>query len=240
MTIPNSKTPSLEGWSETADAINKWLADNPVISDDDQAREGKLMLDRGSLASKDLEDERDGQVRPLNTQVKSINALYHGPQNLLGQITGVLFQRLQDFLKAEEEKKRLIFEAALREKARLEIEARDAERREKEKLEDAKSGELDVDVMELTKKADEAFGEFEAATRAANLAERETKVRLGGGFTRALGIKKKKELRVVDVIEALDDLVIPGIIEEAILKAARAYRKANGKLPRGIEEVEVE
>lgn len=240
MTIPNSPRPALEGLNDTASAINKWLMDNPVVETDDQARDGKMMLDRGNLALKDLNDERDGQVRPLNERVDSINNEYRLPRLTAQNLTGILLQRLSAFMKKQQE----IAEAAAEEARRLADEkiaaAKEAERVEKEKLADASAGELDVNVAELTQAANNAFDEAKLAIRQAARAEREANVKIGGGFTRSLGLRKRKELRIVDVIEALDDLVIPGIIEEAILKAARAYKRANGKLPRGIEEVEVE
>lgn len=240
MTIPNAQYPAIEAIADMADAINGWLSDNPVIENDDQARENKKLLDSGSLSISDLNTERDAQVRPLNEQVKSINDTYRQPRDNMQNLVGVLLERLRSFMNA----KREAAEAAAEEARRIADEkiaaAREAERIEKEKLKDAEAGELDVNVQELTKTADDAFAQAQAAIRDAARAERETNVKIGGGFKRALGLREKKELKIVDLIEALDDLVIPGIIEEAILKAARAYKRANGKLPRGIVEIVVE
>lgn len=232
----NSDIAAIHAAEDTLNAINDWMKDHPVIEDEDMARAGKAMLDRGILARDDMTAERRSKVDPLNAQVESINVQYRGPVASVRQVLEVLDERLRAFMRAEEMKR---LEAARQ--ARIlaeqkEKEAREAEAREKEQLANADAGELDVDVVQVIQQADDAFSEYKTAERAANIAERDAKVRIGGGFRRAIGLKKKEVLVLVDVIECLEDLgSIPEGVEAELLKAARAYRKVNKKLPRGIE-----
>jgi hypothetical protein len=224
----------VETASETMKDISNWLSENPLIMED-TAKDAKVFLDRGKLALKDLDDERDGKVRPLNEQVKEINGLYKAPRVQLETVLSGLSDRLSSFLKEERDKR----EEAAREAARIakeaEQRARDAERIERDAIESASAGELGVDIAAHVVEADSAFRDFEKADRALAIALKETKVRVGGGFTRAVGLRQKETLVVKDAFHALSAMGVTPDIEEAILKSARAYRKLNGKLPDGVE-----
>ena len=219
---------------ETMRDLSDWMAENPVIQSMENAREAKVFIDRAKLCIKDLEDERDGKVRPLNEQVKEINAYYKGPRSSLETVLSELNARVAAFVLAEERKR----EAAAREAARIaaeaEARAREAERLEQEALASAASGELGVDVAAHVTDADDAFKEYERANRQAALAERETHVKIGGGFSRSISLRSKETLVVTDPIAALNDLGLTEDISEAIVKTARAYRKLRGKLPTGV------
>lgn len=221
--------------AETARALSDWMKDHPVIETEEDARLAKYEVDRGRLCLKDVEAERDGKVRPLNEQVKSINEYYRGPRNLLQRVLDELESRLGSFLKAEEEKRIKAAEEAERIAANAERLAREAEETERQRLADAAAGELDIDVQAVVAEADERFAEYEKATRAAELAQRETKVKIGGGFSRAIGLKTETELVVVDHVLALEALGLTEAIEKAIISSARAYKKLKGKYPLGIE-----
>lgn len=231
----NSEAPSIEAANDTALAINNWLMEHPTVDSEEMARDAKALLDRGSLSIDDMEDERTAKVGPLNKQVKDINNIYRDPREAMDRLLHELYVRMTKFMQAEQEKKRAALEEAVREKARAELAARDAEKAEQERLADAASGELDVDVAALTAEADAKFGEYEAASRAAALAEKETKVKIGGGFRRAIGLKKKETLKVVDLMEVFDEIEMTEGIEAEIIKAAKAFRKLNSRLPKGIE-----
>jgi hypothetical protein len=219
---------------ETMRDISAWLSENVVITED-TAKEAKVYVDRGKLALKDLDDERDSKVRPLNERVKEINDYYRPAKETLTRTLDALGERVSEFLKEEKRKR----EEAAREAARIaedaERKAREAERLEQEALGSNSSGELGVDIAAHVVEADNAFRDFEKAQRAALLAERETRVRIGGGFSRAIGLKKKETLTVTDVVTAIEDLGHTKDIDEAIIKGARAYRKLHGKLPNGVE-----
>jgi len=231
----NNPPGMIETAGETMRDISAWLAENPVIQTEDSAREGKVFVDRGKLCLKDLDDERDGKVRPLNEQVKEINNSYRPAKETLTTVLDALSDRLSAFIKEEKRKR----EEAAREAARIALEAesraREAERIERESIESANSGELGIDIAAHTVEADDAFRAYEKAAHQAAIAERDTKVKIGGGFSRAVSLKNKERLILVNALLALQEMGVSPKVEESILTAARAYRKATGDLPEGVE-----
>jgi hypothetical protein len=230
----NNPPSTIEFAKETTEALSEWLKENPVIETEEQARAGKLMVDRAKNTIGDLEGERDSRVRPLNAQVKSINDSYRAPRDILTKVCDTLLKRLQDFALKEERERQAKAAEALRAAEEAERIAREAERIEQEAREDAAAGTLDVDIGAATVAADAAFEAFEKAERAAALAERESRVKIGGGFNRALGLRNKEVLIVDDWQKAVLDMGLTDKISEAILSSAREYRKATGDLPEGI------
>ena len=233
--IGHNQPPSMiETATLTAQDLSAWLAEHPVVEDEDTAREAKLFIDRGKLCVKDLEDERNGEVRPLNEKVKAINSRYKGPRDLLDKVCSEVSRRLSAFL-AEEERKRV---EAAREATRIaeeaERKAREAEQDEQAAIRSASVGELGIDVATHAAQADEAFREYQQAKRKEALAERETHVKVGGGFTRALSLKSKETLHVTDPVAAIKILGKNEGVIAALLTAARAYRKIYGELPGGV------
>jgi hypothetical protein len=233
--IGGNRPPSnLESASESTNALNAWLAENPVIQTEDQAKEGKLLADRAKGSLDELEVERDSIVRPLNTQVKEINTKYKAVANPLEGVRIALVGRLSDYALALEREKRRVAEEARLAVEKAEAAAREAERLELEAQANAKAGELGLDIAATTAVADAAFSAYEKAARMAARAEKDTKVKVTGGFGRAIGLKDKETLVLEDATLVLSFMEItPGITEE-ILKAARAYRKIHGELPPGI------
>ena len=219
---------------ETTSAVNEWLKEHPVISNEEEAREAKVFIDRAKLGIKDLEAERDQKVRPLNQQVKEINDHYRPARDALQKILGEIDHRLASFLLEEERKRIEVAEAARRAAEEAERLAREAERLERQSVDDARLGGLDVDIAGATREADQAFAEYEKASRFAARAERETKVKVGGGFSRAVSLKTKEVLILVDANAAIAEMGVTDDIREAILKSARAYRKITEELPDGV------
>lgn len=222
--------------SEVMTALSDWMAENPVISDEDKAREAKVMIDRGKICLQSIESERDGKVRPLNTQVKTINDYYRPAKEQLERVLSEVGRRVTTFLRLEEQKRIAAAAEAARIAAIAEQAAREAERREQEALEAADSGVLDIDTKAVVVAADDAFRTYEKATHQAALAEKDTKVRLGGGFLRSTSLKDKEiGLIVTQPLTAINAIGITEDIKEAIRKGARAYRKLHGELPPGVE-----
>lgn len=219
---------------ETANDLSGWMADNPVIQTEEQAREAKVYIDRGSLCVKDLEDERKGKVHPLNEEVKTINNYYRGPRELLEGVVDELKSRMDRFLLREEAKRIAAAEEATRLAEQAERIAREAERKEREAIDEADSGTLGLDIAAVTAAADRTFADYQKAERQAALAERETKVKIGGGFTRAFSLKERKVFMVDDPIAAMQALKEVPIVIESLIKAARAYEKFHGVCPPGI------
>lgn len=226
----------IESAAETLKDISAWLAERPIITGEADAREAKLMADRGKLAIKDLEDERKAQTVPLDRQLEEINARYRGPKNSLKSILDILSSRLTVFLQEEERKRIEAANQARRLAAEAEAKAREAERLEKEAMDAAAVGELDIDIGRVSATADAAFADYKKADRQAVIAERDTHVKLGRGLTGRSGSLRSVEiLKVVDAAAAVRAMDGHEEIIEIIRKAAKQYRKVFGELPPGIE-----
>jgi len=220
---------------ETMKALSDWMAEHPVIDGHDAAKEAKVLLDRGKLCIKDLDDERRGKVDPLNKQVAEVNGHYRAPREQLEKVLQVINIRLTAYI-YEEERRR--FAAAAEAQLKLEEAervAREAEAKEREAKEAAEQGELGVDIAGKVGDANAAFSAFERAQRAAAVAEKDTKVKVTGGFTRAVALRTETVLSVTDPVKAVKALMPNAFITEAIIKAARAYHKLKDKYPPGIE-----
>lgn len=221
--------------------INAWLGDHPVIETEDQARAAKPFLDRAKNALEEVEAERDSRVRPLNETVDAINVKYKALHNTdkkkpgqYNKIVNELKARVSAFLAAEEARRELEAEEARQKQEEAERIAREAEQREQEALQNAAAGELDIDVAEVTQAADEAFSEFERQSRFAARAEKDTKVKIGGGFENAVSLRTVETLHLDSYGLALKAIGPNDKIRDAILSAARDYRKLHGELPAGV------
>lgn len=221
--------------------LSDWMADHPVIQTEEDARAAKPLIDRAKAAMDELEAERDGKVRPLNEKVAEINAEYKAVHNTdpkkpgtFNKVFNELKARVADYLRKEEQKRLAAAAEARRIQEEAERQAREAEEREREALDNASAGEVGVDVAAVTKEADESFSTFERQSRFADRAERDTKVKIGGGFAGAVSLRTAETLTLDDPLKALVVIGVTDKIRDAILSAARDYRKANGKLPDGV------
>src|SRR5689334_5178297 len=138
---------------EVVSQLNSWMADHPVISTEDEARDAKVLIDRAKLGIKDLEDERDKKVRPLNNKVAEINAYYRPARTLTEKVLNELTRRVTDFIAKEEAKRIKIAEEARKAAAEAEQLARAAEAREAEAKDDAQHG-AEVDIAMAARDAD--------------------------------------------------------------------------------------
>lgn len=217
--------------------INHWFTLNPEVGCEEEAREIKLQIDRAKLCLKDLEDERDGKVRPLNEQVSAINASYKGVRTRLEGLMTNMVLSIDRFIKAEEARRVKAAELARQIAQEAEARAREAERLEQEAIESELLGELEneVDVQALTQQADEIFAGFEAARRQAIRAEEQTHVKIHGGIGRALSQREKEVLDVEDPILFLKEVGLTDNVKQAMLTAARAYKRFHGMYPKGIK-----
>lgn len=214
--------------------LNGFLTDNPVIEDGQQAQAGALFVERTRKTIQDMEDARKAEVGPLNEQVKGINERYRVARSPLENILDELRRRLTDFAAREEAKRIREAEQARLTAEALEMDARRAEEAEREAKQNATMGEI-VDVAEAIVTADQAFNEFERAARAAAVAERNVPVRLPsqlGG--KALSMRTKETLILNSYSKAIKAIGPNDKIRDAILSAARDYRKLKGHLPEGV------
>jgi hypothetical protein len=239
----HNKPPSLFDFArEIMGAMSDWMKERPAIGTEDEAREAKLLLDRARNCAADIEAERVRLVTPLNEKIDAINAEYKAIHNkdakkpgLLDKVVSQLKIRLAEFIKNEEDRREA--EAALlrQQAAEAEAIARAAEQAEQEAIANARAGELGVDVTQVVVEADSRFADFERANREAARADRATHVKVGGGFGNAASLRTKETLILVNYGKALKAIGPNDKIREAILSAARDYRKEKGTLPDGVE-----
>jgi hypothetical protein len=245
MTKSNNPPSPIEFAQSVIDELATFMANHPVIQSEDEARQAKVYIDRAVAALAEIEIERVRMVAPLNEQVAKINAdhkHYHNQDKskpgLFDKVLALLKQRVQAFMMIEEARRKREAEEAKKAAEEAEKLAREAEAREKEALENAAVGEIGVDVVALTEEADAAFTGFQAASRFAVRAEKETKVKIGGGFGKSLSIRNKEVLIVKDWRQAIVSVGLTDGIRDAILTAARNYRSEYHELPAGIESTQ--
>jgi hypothetical protein len=176
---------------------------------------------------------RQGLVRPLNTQVAEINGRYKPVRTALERLADELRKRLGAYARALEIERVRQAEAARQAAEEAERLAREAEAREREVFDDAEHGVV-VDLAEAATAADTAFAAFQKADRTAARAERDSHIRITGGTGKAMGLRDREILTVTDWQAAITELGLTDNIRDAILTAARAYRKAFHELPEGI------
>lgn len=221
--------------------LSAWMAEHPVIETEDDARAAKLLLDRAKGCAGDIEAERDKLVRPLNDEIAAINAEYKAIHNtdkkkpgILDQVVNELRQRLTDFLQREEQRRQREAEEKRRAAELAAQAAAEAEAQKQQAIENASAGELGVDVTQVVVKATEAVNEARKTDWAAQRADRDTNVRIGGGFRKAVSLRTVETLSVTDPIAAIRVMGATENITDAILSAARDYRRKHGSLPAGV------
>lgn len=232
--LTNNPPDMAELASDTTRNISGWLSENPVIQSEESAREAKLLLDRGKLCIADLEDERKNKTRPLNEQVEEINNHYRPSRTALEAIVKEISRRLSSFIEAEEAKRREAAEAARRLADEAERVANEYATQEQEAIRSVNLGELGVDIAAYVVQTEDAYRAADSAAHKAAIVERESQVKIGGGFKRSASLKTKETLVLIDAIAAITEIGITEDIREAVLKSARTYRKLRGRLPAGV------
>ena len=216
--------------------LDKWLDEHPAITTEDEAREAKLVYDRAYASLKDLEAAKELETKPLHTAWQDALAKYRSPYNLFEGSVSRLMNMMQAFAREAKRKADAIAAEAARKLAEARAAAEEAERKEKEAIENASLGEIGAGVGQATEEADAAFQAFNQAAREARAAERDTNVKITGGFSRAIGIRAEKTLHLDDVSKAIAVLGVTEDIKAAVLKSARAYKKLKGSWPDGVRE----
>jgi hypothetical protein len=223
---------------ETAKALSAWMADHPVVQTGEEAGEGKLLHDRAKAALQDLEAERKATGGPFLDRIREINESYKQPKTLLEGVSNELIGRLQAYAKAEERKRQAIAEAARKAAAEAERLAKEAQERQREAVDDASTGIFETDIAKTVAETAATTAAAERAARTAQRAEKDTKVKIGGGFRKALSLRTTESLVVTDACAAVGVVGATTAIQEAILTAAREYRRRFGELPDGVEAIE--
>lgn len=238
---PSIKINPIERARSTTADLSQWMKDNPVIQATNQATELKRLVDLTKVAFDEMEIERKKLVDPLNEEVNAINARYKPLHNTDAKRPGTLDKIVTEakargtaYLQALERERMRLAEEAAQVAAEAEKRAREAEDREREARENASLGEAGIDIAAITAEADAAFAECQRASRFADRAERDTKVKLTGGIGNSMGLRQHETLTVTDWKAAIEDIGLTTEIQEAIIKGARAYRSENHELPSGI------
>lgn len=231
----NQPPSPIERSADTVADLSKFLADEPIISTDVKAREAKTLIERARGMLDEMERHRDARVRPLNNQVAEINAEYKRPRTTLQTALGQLCQRANDYMDAEREKAAEIARKHKEEAERLIREAEDAIAAKREADDNASQGEIGIDTVSAAAEADEKIAAANKAIRESQRADRNTNIRIGGGFSgRALTQRTKETLIVTDWQKAITAIGFVDGIRDAVLTAARAYRKLKNELPDGV------
>jgi len=242
----NNPPGPLDSGMDAVKDLSNFLAKNPVIETEEQARAAKTLVDRMRATLGDIEDTRIKLVKPLNDELSAINERFKSHHNtdpkkpgMFDKVFNELKARLTAFARAEEDRKAKIAAEAQARKDEAERLAREAEAAEREAIANARAGELGVDVTQVVIEADTRFAEFEKSAREAARAEREVNTRIGGGFSgRALSMRTEKTLVLESYGRAITAIGKNEKIETAILSAARDYRRLHKKLPDGVTEIE--
>lgn len=227
--------------------LSTYLKDNPVIQNAAEAKIAGGWIERTRIALQEARAERDAKTRPHNDALKTIRELYEIVREKSGANRGGALQAAYDECKRrvlafmDAEKKRREAEAEIARQAAAEAEriAREAEAVEQEALANAQQGEC-TDVGGAIEQADAAFADFQKASRAAAIAERDTKVRvtstMGG---RSLAPKEVRVLVIGDLTNAIKALTAMGMdaeTEALLAKRAERFEEAFGELPPGVNE----
>ncbi len=218
---------------EAIKPLAAFLAGNPVIQDHAAAKEAKLFLDRVKATIGDLDAAKEAEAKPHHDAWKAALAKFKPATEYVTKLQGELKYRLGEYIKAEEAKRQAELEAARKAQAEAEAAAREAERLEFEAKQNADMGEVGVDVAKAIEEADEKFAGFQQASRFAAIAEKDAKVRIGGGFGKVASLRTKDVWTLEDPAAALAAIGCTDGIREAILMAARQYHKLTGQVAAG-------
>ena len=216
--------------------LNKWLSDHPAVQDGTEARDGKLMLDVAKGTLKDLREAREGESAPLYEGWKAAIAKYKPADEALEKLLGELNKRLSAYALAEETKRRAEAETARKMAEEAEQLAREKIEAERELAENVSLGEIGVDLGSAQAETDAAVEEARQSAAIAKAAERDSRVRIGGGFGNASTLRTEKVQVIDDAAKAIAAIGLTEDIKLAILKGARAYKKLKGVWPEGVHE----
>ncbi len=229
----NQPPSQIDTLGEACAAVGAWLKITPVVTTEEEARAGKPHVDRLRLGLQDMEAELQTRTKPKLDEINVIRDEYRSIRKLTETLLEETKDRINTWAIQEEQHRRKCAEEARQRAEEAERLARSAEAAEQAAVEESRLG-VETDIAEATKEADEKFTAFEKAQRELARAQRETKVKVGGGFGRALSSRFKETLVVTDPQQAINKLGWSSRVVEAILTEAREYRRRFGHLPDGV------
>lgn len=221
---------------DLAGDLARFMSDNPVVDDGDDARDGARLATAAKKCLADLDDARKAETRPLNDQVSDINARFKTGAAPLNVAVKMLVDILADY-KAREEGRR---EAEARRKEAEAWEAEDAAREARDAAREAREnqsvGEVGIDAVKAEMEAARLEAEASKANRIAARADRDAgMVRVAAPGERALVLGREVEEIVITDMWALLRAIGPTEkVTAALVGEAKAYRKIHGRLPPGV------
>ncbi len=213
--------------------LSRFLSETPVIRSHEEAKRAAELIKRGGIAA----NERDGNVRPLNSRVKEINAAYKRASLPLDRLIDLIKGRLTDRARAEEARRQADVAAKLRAAQEAEIAALKAAEDERDAIENAAQGEIGGAVVQAITDTAQAQEDAARAARAVAIAEKDVPERISTGYGRAIAMRTVETLAIDNHISAVIALWPNDKIGDAIRSAARDFRKAHGRLPKGISAI---
>ena len=233
----NNPPGPLDFAGELVARLDVFLKDNPVIQDEDASREAALHQRLAEACLKEIEAMRDAAVRPLNGQVKAINATHKTASAPLDRMLDTVKSRNTAFHVKQAREREIVAEAARKAAADAEHIAREAEAAERDAMANAAVGEVGVGLASLQADADGKFAELRRADQRLARAEKD-KFRLNVGIGQTVSLKTRKVPKIADAYVLLGNVGVTPGIELALLTAARAYKATWGEFPAGVIEVE--
>jgi|HubBroStandDraft_2_1064218.scaffolds.fasta_scaffold00132_33 hypothetical protein len=230
------KMPAIEAAKDHVPLLKAFIADNPVFQNAEDLQIGGAWIEstRRTLAA--LEDERKPKVAPLNVATNTINEPYRAAKKTLEDLLPVVVDRWNKGEKAERQRREAIAEA-------VRLEAEEAARVAQALIDQANDAiaAADVgaceDVGTAVVDAKVAMHEANVLDRTANRADNNTRVRvasqLGG---RALAPRERAVIVIDDLAAAIEAIGPVENILIAVRQSAKAFKEANGKLPKGCRE----
>jgi len=235
-------TPAIMSARDSLPLLKAFIADNPVFQNAADLQSGGVWIESARKTLAALEDERKPKVEPLNAALAIINEPYRlikqeieGTKQAKGLLE-ILVDRWNKGEKAERQRRE-----AIAEQARLAAE--EAARIAQALIDQANDAiaAADVgaceDVGGAVIDAKTAIRDANLLDRTANRAEKEIHVRIAsqlGG--RALAPRERSIIVIDDLAAAIEAIGPVENILTAVRQSAKAFKEANGKLPKGCRE----
>jgi len=198
----------LELFAEELDRITQAATSKPIASVQEEGRAAELIA-RGVIAQKELESLRRKRVDPLNTEVRTVNAI---------------FKRITDPLEALAGKggrlERLILAFRAQERARVQRELAEAQRKQEEAARREAEALAKAEAAKSDKARQKALAEAEAASRAQTEALIQAPEPVTRGVRTDSGSVTEREVWTFEVLDAAQ------VPREYLVVSDAAIRKA--------------
>jgi hypothetical protein len=232
-----ARTPAITSARDASPLLKAFITDNPVIqtAEEAQAAYARIEATRRTLTA--MEDERKPKVGPLNAALKSINDPYRIIREPLESLLKILVNRYNKW--DDDERKRR--EAIAAEARRVAEEAAAAAQLLIDQANDAIAA-ADVgaceDVGTAVVDAEEAMHTANILDRTARRTEKAAAhVRVASELGGHAGTSRRKPIIVIhDLAAAIEAIGPVENILIAVRQAAKAFKEANGKMPKGCRE----